>query len=299
MPLHNNNLNPLYKGATGLLLPGGGVQTIFQVGVLKGLGILANTFKAINGASAGIGLAAPYIAGQLDDAAIVWIERLTKFRTLNLLWALPGLELFRKAIDIDYLVDECIKPDLKFDQVFNKEIDIIASLFNPATGYTEQHLATPENYWEILKATIAIPRITRKAFVNGVQYNDGGIANRHSLKWMLNQGFKKILLIDNIPFGSKLPRLGRLTTAFLYPNSPNSHLAREAVQLRAKNEEDNWALIRANSDYVLFIGPDQVVPANMATRSKNKTKSTYFMGIEIGKKISTDVHLFLDIDPSH
>lgn len=159
-----------------LLLEGGGLRGAFSAGVLEAL--LARGFDAFDdvvAVSSGAPTAAYAVAGQIADGVRIWEEYTSGDQLISPRNLLRGAPL----MDIDRLVGvfERVVP-LAAERLATARARLWIGVTDCRTGQGALVRATPENVFELLRATMALPVAYGKVVdVGGVPYVDGGVAD--------------------------------------------------------------------------------------------------------------------------
>lgn len=160
----------------GLVLSGGGVRGVAQIGAIKALEEKGIFPSVISGTSAGAVVGAFYAAGYSWEEILSFFRTTTLFSFHNFPFRKPGL------IDTEKISDVLVKyfPEDSFD-VLTKKLYVTATdmIKNKMKIYQSGELIMP------LLASAAFPGVFSPVNINDSLYADGGITNNFPVEPLL------------------------------------------------------------------------------------------------------------------
>jgi predicted patatin/cPLA2 family phospholipase len=185
-----------------LVLPSGvmaGVRGGAALIALSDMG-LAHVFDSIFTVSAGFPNASYMLSNQARLGASIYYEELASKKFIN-------FKRFWKVADIDYAVDVVkTKKPLDVGAVFKSKTKLYVRLMNEAKDkdyeYIEIHDTEEKNYFDLMKAAVAIPVMYRgNSEVNKNKYHDAGFGDYYldNFEYAWDAGATDILVINNLP----------------------------------------------------------------------------------------------------
>jgi predicted patatin/cPLA2 family phospholipase len=272
------------KAPTVLVVEGGGLRGAFVAGALAELEAQCSLkFDHIFATSAGAASAAYVVAGQCQMALRIWRERTHGGQLLSPLHLFRG----RRLMDIRGLVD-VFRNDIVLDplRVASSSTALSIAVTNCLTGAAEHVLATRENVFDLLEATMALPLVYgRVVEVQGVPYIDGGIADAIPLDPALKLNPARVIVISTRPFGYRKTRV-RVAGNWLrfhYRAFPGLWPA-----LRNRWETYNRCIMKVEAlerlGKVAVIRPSEPLPASRLTRDRERIVQTLELGHEAARR---------------
>ncbi len=278
----------------GLVLEGGAMRGIWTCGVLDTLMDNNIDVDGIIGTSAGGIFGVNYFSKQ-KGRVIRYSKKFCKDRRyMGLLSFLLTGNIINKKFAY-YKVSK--KYDIFDNETFiknNKEFYVTAT--NIETGKSEYFKITnPMEQLEELRATSAIPLVSRPVKINNKKYLDGGISDSIPIEKMKSLGYDKIIVILTRPLDYRKRKSSTKKEKMVkikykkYPNLINTMLNRykeynDTVDIIKKEEKENK---------IFVIRPSKALNIKKLERDRNKLQETYDLGIEDGKNILKDLKEYL------
>lgn len=279
---------------SGLVLEGGGNRAVFTSGVLDAFMENGITFPYVIGVSAGSCNGASFLGKNIrrqHDITINYCRdknymSFSSFRQtgeyLNLGWIFG--ELTYNLMPLDY------------DTFENSNAVLCAVLTNALTGKAEYFY--PKDLREfgcpILKASCALPLVTKGVELGGIRYFDGGLSDSIPLRRALEDGCRKaVVILTQDKTYAKSPYKGaKLVKKFYkkYPMLVNDILDRHNMyneQLRYVEEQE-----KLGNAYV--IRPAKPLNCSSMDSDTVKLEAIYQLGYIQGKKEIEKVKAFLE-----
>jgi predicted patatin/cPLA2 family phospholipase len=265
------------KAPTVLVVEGGGLRGAFVAGALAELEAQSLRFDHIFATSAGAASAAYLVAGQCQMALRIWRERTHGGQLLSMLHLLRG----RRLMDIQGLVD-VFRNDIVLDplRVASSSTALSIAVTNCLTGAPEYVLATKDNVFDLLEATMALPVVYgRVVRVQGVPYIDGGIADAIPLDPALKLNPARVIVISTRPLGYRKTRVRVAGNWLRFHYRPFPGLW---PALRNRWETYNRCIMKLEAlerlGKVAVIRPREPLPASRLTRDRERILQTLELG---------------------
>ncbi|HHE3620782.1 TPA: patatin family protein [Pasteurella multocida] len=275
----------------GLVLEGGGMRAIFTAGVLDVfltenvqvdgiVAVSAGVLFGVNYPAKQYGRALRYNKKYLNDKRYMgWHSLLTTGNIVNKDFAFYELPFTLDPFDAE-----------TFRQ---SKIDFYATLTNVQTGEAEYvKLDDVFNEMEVLRATSAMPFVSKMVEINGQYYLDGGIADSIPLKKCQALGYDKIIVVLTRPLEYRKKPTPSWIFNLFYRDYP--HLV-EKLKTRYQNYNDTVEeIIRLNNNKDIFvIRPSHHLPISRIEKDVEKVQAMYDLGITDAKREMAALKAFL------
>ncbi|HDR1843737.1 TPA: patatin family protein [Pasteurella multocida] len=275
----------------GLVLEGGGMRAMFTAGVLDVfltenvqvdgiVAVSAGVLFGVNYPAKQYGRALRYNKKYLNDKRYMgWHSLLTTGNIVNKDFAFYELPFTLDPFDAE-----------TFRQ---SKIDFYATLTNVQTGEAEYvKLDDVFNEMEVLRATSAMPFVSKMVEINGQYYLDGGIADSIPLKKCQALGYDKIIVVLTRPLEYRKKPTPSWIFNLFYRDYP--HLV-EKLKTRYQNYNDTVEkIIRLNNNKDIFvIRPSHHLPISRIEKDVEKVQAMYDLGITDAKREMAALKAFL------
>lgn len=180
---------------TGLVLEGGGLRGVFTCGVLDCFMDRGIRFPFTVGVSAGACNGLSFMSGQRGRARSSNIDLMEKHRYVGFKYLLTqGCIMDFKLLFEDF--PERIIP-YDYDAYFSNPDRFVMVTTNCLTGEAEylEEKSSPERVMDIVRASSSLPFVTKITYVDGIPMLDGGIADSIPVRYALEQGYEKLVVI--------------------------------------------------------------------------------------------------------
>ncbi len=288
-------LHSKYKGdiemSVGLVLEGGAMRGMYTAGVLDVF--MDNSIKidGIVGVSAGVLFGLNYASCQ-------------KGRTIryNKLYAndkrYMGINSLIKTGNIvnkEFAYYELPRKLDKFDEeTFEKSnIQFYATVTNVHTGKSEYiKITNALEQTEVLRATSAMPLVSKMVQLQNCKYLDGGISDSIPIEKCIQLGYDKIIVILTRPITYRKKKTKNVIEKIVYRNYPNLI---NAIKNRYKNYNNTVEkIINMESKKEIFvIRPSKLIKVNRIEKDINKLQQMYDLGVNDCKNILEKLNLYL------
>ena len=275
---------------TCLIDVGGGLRGVYGAGVMDKCLDLGIVFDGVIGVSAGAANLTSYLSGQRGRSYRFYFTY--SFRPDYM-----GLHnLIRKGsfFNLDYVYGQLPKSDgenpldhaaMQAHPACRNFLLVAAEADTGKARYFTGDDLTFDNF-EPIKASCAIPGISKPIEIDGVRYFDGALADPVPIRKAVELGYDKIVLILTRPIDK--PRTAdkdRMLAKMLRKAYP---MAAHRLNLRAKryNDSVDYARQLEQEGKVLILAPDDITGVDTTKRSKEALMRLYGKGFHDGGKIT-------------
>ena len=213
-----------------LLLEGGGMRGIFTAGVLDNFLEKNIIFPYVIGVSAGASNGISYISKQKGRSYFSNVK-LPKIRPYV---GIKSLLKGRGFFDLDFLFYEY--PDkyypFDWDAYFNSGQRYVMVVSNCITGKAEyiEEYKDGDRLLAACKASCTLPFTNPVSYLDGKPMLDGGVCDAVPIKYLMEQGFEKFVIVLTRPKGYRKKEKKVWLPFFVYSKYPK---IREALRGRA------------------------------------------------------------------
>ena len=278
---------------SGLVLEGGGNRAIFTSGVLDAFMESGITFPYVIGVSAGSCNGASFLGKNIRRQHDITINYC---RDKNYM----SLSSFRKTgeyLNLEWIFGELtynLMP-LDYDTFENSGSVLCAVLTNALTGKAEYFY--PKDLREfgcpILRASCALPMVTKGVELDGMHYFDGGLVDSIPLKRALEDGCQKaVVILTQDKDYVKHPYKGAKIVERIYKKYPlliNTILTRHDMY----NEQLRYVEEQEKLGNVYVIRPAKPLNCSSIERDTAKLEAIYQLGYRQGQKEIEKIKAFL------
>ncbi len=277
-----------------LVLEGGALRSVYAAGVLDVFLENDIKFEYVVGVSAGALNAGNYISGQIGRSAKVNIDYVNDPRYIGIKHLIREGSIF----NFDFLFGEATKEWMPYDEdaFRNSRQRYIIGATNCATG--EQDFFEKKKYSELIKvltASSTLPILSKTAYIDGIPYIDGGVANAIPFNKAFKDGYHKIVIVLTRPDGYKsleneLINLIWRTYYYKYPElvrklctMPQRYnfLLRQVKKLESQNK-------------VFVIRPTTSLKVKRVEQNKEKLRLLYLEGKEDARRRLSDMLAYIN-----
>ena len=263
----------------GLVLEGGAMRGMYTAGVLDILMDNNINIDGIVGTSAGALFGVNYFSKQ-RGRVIRYSKRFCKdVRYISKLSLLLTGNIVNKNFAY-YKVTK--KYDIFDSETFKKNNkDYYVTITNIKTGLPEyKKIEDPIKDMEYLRASSAIPLVTKNISINDKLYLDGGISDAIPIKKCIDLGYDKIIVILTQPMEYKKTELSKNKINIIkrkykkYPKLINTMIDRH----NNYNETIEYIKMLEKNKKIFVIRPSKKIDINIIERNKDKLQSVYDLG---------------------
>ena len=252
----------------GLVLEGGAMRGMYTAGVLDVF--MENNIKldGIVAVSAGVLFEVNYLSKQRGRV----IRYNKKFIKDKRYMGMRSLITTGNIINKDFSFYEVpYKLDIFDDETYKKSnIDFYATVTNVETGKPEYiKVDSVFEQMEVLRATSAMPFVSKFVELDNKKYLDGGISDSIPVDKCKKLGYDKIIVILTRPIKYRKKKANELFTKIRYSKYPNLV---KAINNRYKNYNESVEKIidMENKKEIFFIRPSKKVKIKRIERDPEK-----------------------------
>ena len=272
---------------TGVVDVGGGFRGIYAAGVFDYCMERHIRFDLGVGVSAGSANIASYAAGQKRRNYKFY----TEYGQRREYASLRNFLKKRSFLDLDYVYGTLSNSGgeypLDYAAIMKNPMDMIVvatvAVSGEAKYFDKGDLA--QDYYEILKASSAIPFVCRPYEVYGKKYYDGALADPAPMQKAFDMGCERVVVILTKPRNEiRVPGKDIRLARGIQKNYP---AAAEKLRRRADNYNAGVALARQyeGQGRALIIAPDHTCGVSTLTRDPKLLKRLYEKGLADGRAI--------------
>ncbi|MDK9559941.1 patatin-like phospholipase family protein [Gallibacterium anatis] len=275
----------------GLVLEGGAMRGLYTAGILDVFLEQDIHVDGIVGVSAGVLFGVNYPSKQKGRALRYNLKYLNDKRYMGL----HSLITTGNIVNKDFaFYDLPINID-RFDEkaFIDSGIDFYATLTNVNTGQAEYvKLSHIFEQMEVLRATSAMPFVSRMVEIDGKRYLDGGIADSIPLEKCRQLGYDKIIVILTRPVEYRKKAVNPLLFKLFYAKYPNlvASLAQRYLNYNQRVEQ----VIEADKKGEIFVfRPSKTLPIKRIEKDPVKIQAMYDLGMADAHQALADLKHYL------
>ena len=278
----------------GLVLEGGGLRGLYTAGVLDTF--LENDIKVdcIIGVSAGALFGVNYYSKQ-KRRALTYNKKYAKDKRYMSIpsWILTGNYINKKFAF--YKMSNKLVP---FDnKTYKKNCkNFFAVVTNVKTGKAEyMAIDDPLGQMEILRATSAIPLLSRMVKVGKNKYLDGGVSDSIPIEAMQKLNYDKIIIVETQPINFIKEPLSKKEEKLIrikyrnYPNLINTILTRH----EAYNKQKSYIKRLEKKGELFVIRPSTSVKTSIKNKNPERYQEVYDLGVSDTEAVIKDLKAYL------
>ena len=278
----------------GLVLEGGAMRGMYTAGVLDIFLDYNIPVDGIIGVSAGVLFGVNYPSKQRgrvirynkkyckDPRYMGWKSFLTTGNIINKEFA-----YYTVPFELDAFDQEA------FEQ---SGMDFYATLTNVETGMPEYvKLGNLFDEMEVLRATSAMPLVSKIVEIDGKKYLDGGVSDSIPVEQCKKLGYDKIIVVLTRPLDYRKKPSDMRLYKMMYGKYPEFV---ETAANRHKNYNDTLERIidMENKKEIFVIRPSRLVDVKRIERDENKLQEMYDLGVEDCNARMEELRAYLGIE---
>lgn len=264
--------------SVGLVLEGGAMRGMYTAGVLDIFMDHDIPVDGIVGSSAGVLFGVNYPSRQ-RGRVIRYNKKYAKDpRYMGLRSFLTTGNIINKEFSF-YTVPQ--KLDVFDQEAFEKSgTDFYATITNVETGQVEyRKLSNLFDEMEVLRATSAMPLVSKMVELDGKKYLDGGLADSIPVEKCKALGYDKIIVVLTRPLEYRKKPSKRFLYQIAYGKYPN-FMETLCNRYRNYNNTVEKIIDMESKKEIFVIRPSRTVPIKRIERDENKLQEMYDLGVE-------------------
>lgn len=266
----------------GLVLEGGAMRGLYTAGVLDVF--LDNNIKVdgIIGVSAGVLFGVNYLSKQKGRA----IRYNKKFAKDKRYMGMRSFITTGNIINKDFAYYEIpLKIDIFDEETFEKSnTDFWATVTNIETGKAEYlKLTNVFEQMELLRATSAMPIVSKVVEIDGKKYLDGGVSDSIPVEKCKSMEYDKIIVVLTRPIEYRKKKTNSLIAKTKYKKYPNLIKTMEN-RYKKYNETVEKIIDMENKKEIFVIRPSKDLKLKRIEKDVDKLQAMYDLGISDCKK---------------
>lgn len=268
---------------TALVLEGGGLRGVFTCGVLDCFLDRGITFPFTIGVSAGACNGLSFMSGQRGRAKSSNIDLMEKYHYVGLKYLLTqGCIMDFKLLFEDF--PERIIP-YDYNKYFSNHDRFVMVTTNCLTGKAEyfEEKSSAERVMSIVRASSSLPFVSKITYVDGVPMLDGGIVDSIPLRYAMEQGYERLVVIltRNKGYRKKNSKM-RIAKAWYrkYPELQKALSERNEVYNRTMDLIEDLE----KQGKIIVIRPVKPVQVGRMEKDTEKLRELYQEGYDLAMK---------------
>lgn len=278
----------------GLVLEGGGLRGLYTAGVLDTFMDNNIDIDTIIGVSAGALFGVNYFSKQRGRALRYNKKYSNDKRYMSLRSFILTGNYINKKFAYYTISNELDKFDNKAFKKSKKKMYAVATrLKDGQAEYFE--IKDPIKQMEELRATSAIPGLTKIVKINKEKYLDGGVADSIPIDKMQELGMDKIIVVETQPKNYKKKPLKKSIIRFMkikyikYPKFIKAMINRH----ERYNEVKEKIMDLENKKEIFVIRPSKDLNIDIKNKDEKKYQEVYDLGVKDTKQIIKDLKEYL------
>lgn len=278
----------------GMVLEGGGLRGLYTAGVLDTL--MNNNIKidGIIGTSAGALFGVNYYSNQKGRVLRYNKKYCNDKRYMSILSFLLTENYINKNFAFYKMYNELDKFDN--DEYIKEERNFYAVLTDIETGKPEYiKITNPIEQMEYLRATSAIPVISKIVKIDNKKYLDGGVSDSIALSKLESLDYKKIIVVETQPKDYRKTPFSKTKEKFIklryfrYPKLVDAIINRYKNYNKVKEK----IIEKENNKEIFVIRPSRPLGIDMKCKNETKYQEIYDLGVKDTKKVLNDLKKYI------
>lgn len=261
----------------GLVLEGGGMRGLYTAGVLDVFMDKGLHADVICGTSAGVTFGINLPSLQRGRVLRYNINLGHDKRYISLRSFLLSGNMVNKEFAYDLLPN--VLDPFDYDTYNKSGVEFYATVTNVNTGLPEYiQLTDCLGQMDVIRASASLPFLSRKVYLNGIPYLDGGISDNIPLDKCMETGCDKIVVILTHPKGYVKKESLYMLSRFLYPRDK---ALQEAFRVRSKNYNQRLRTIEQleAQGKIIVLRPSREVQIGRLERNPERLTAMYDLGV--------------------
>lgn len=261
----------------GLVLEGGGMRGLYTAGVLDVFMDKGLHADVICGTSAGVTFGINLPSLQRGRVLRYNINLGHDKRYISLRSFLLSGNMVNKEFAYDLLPN--VLDPFDYDTYNKSGVEFYATVTNVNTGLPEYiQLTDCLGQMDVIRASASLPFLSRKVYLDGIPYLDGGISDNIPLDKCMETGCDKIVVILTHPKGYVKKESLYMLSRFLYPRDK---ALQEAFRVRNKNYNQRLRTIERleAQGKIIVLRPSREVQIGRLERNPERLTAMYELGV--------------------
>ena len=267
-----------------MVLEGGALRGLFTAGVLDVLMENGVTFDGMIGVSAGAAFGCNFKSGQAGRVIRYNKTYAKDWRYCSLKSLIRTGNLFGAEFAYHTIADELDPFDNEAFEINPMEFHLVATEVHTGRAVYRKISQGGTNLYEWLRASSAMPVLSKIVDVDGYQLLDGGIADSIPLRYFQGLGYERNLVVLTQP---SLYRKTPLKMQWLIEKRLSKYPAL-CKALAHRHEMYNRQLLyvaeQESKGNVIVIQPESTLPISHITHDRAKMRETYNLGRKAAEK---------------
>ena len=278
----------------GLVLEGGGMRGLYTAGVLDAFLDAGIEVDGIVSVSAGALFGVNFVSGQRGRALRYNKKYISHPNYMGLRsWLRTG-----NMVNKDFTYYEIpMKLDVFDQEAFAKaNIPFYAVATNVETGQPEYfQIDHVFEQMEILRASSALPLVSKIVEWEGKKYLDGGLSDSIPVEFARSLGFDKLIVILTRPLGYRKKASSGRIYKLLYRKYPNFVKVATKRYQHYNDSLDQIEELEKTGD-LFAIRPSKTLEIGRLEKNPDKLEDIYQLGLQDGEKIMADLREYIGDD---
>ena len=278
----------------GLVLEGGGMRGLYTAGVLDAFLDAGIEVDGIVSVSAGALFGVNFVSGQRGRALRYNKKYISHPNYMGLRsWLRTG-----NMVNKDFTYYEIpMKLDVFDQEAFAKaNIPFYAVATNVETGQPEYfQIDHVFEQMEILRASSALPLVSKIVEWEGKKYLDGGLSDSIPVEFARSLGFDKLIVILTRPLGYRKKASSGRIYKLLYRKYPNFVKVATKRYQHYNDSLDQIEELEKTGD-LFAIRPSKTLEIGRLEKNPDKLEDIYQLGLQDGEEIMADLREYIGDD---
>ena len=182
------------------------------------------------------------------------------------------------------------------DEYIKEERNFYAVLTDIETGKPEYiKITNPIEQMEYLRATSAIPVISKIVKIDNKKYLDGGVSDSIALSKLESLDYKKIIVVETQPKDYRKTPFSKTKEKFIklryfrYPKLVDAIINRYKNYNKVKEK----IIEKENNKEIFVIRPSRPLGIDMKCKNETKYQEIYDLGVKDTKKVLNDLKKYI------
>ena len=278
----------------GLVLEGGGMRGLYTAGVLDAFLDAGIEVDGIVSVSAGALFGVNFVSGQRGRALRYNKKYISHPNYMGLRsWLRTG-----NMVNKDFTYYEIpMKLDVFDQEAFAKaNIPFYAVATNVETGQPEYfQIDHVFEQMEILRASSALPLVSKIVEWEGKKYLDGGLSDSIPVEFARSLGFDKLIVILTRPLGYRKKASSGRIYKLLYRKYPNFVKVATKRYQHYNDSLDKIEELEKTGD-LFAIRPSKTLEIGRLEKNPDKLEDIYQLGLQDGEEVMADLREYIGDD---